>query len=106
MMENYPVYVIEYKPRVPSDMKDIEPHHLSELFLQAYYLQQQYHHPILHVLTDLEDFHCFEMQRGQILTYKYTRSSLADPQDLLKHSNCMCSILNKTCLALQLTFGY
>ena len=33
-----PVYVVDYKPRVPTHLEDIEPNHLSELFLQAFYL--------------------------------------------------------------------
>ena len=87
------MYVVEYKPRVASDIKDTEPHHLSEVFLQAYYLQRQYCHPIFHVLTDLNDFHCFEIKQGQILKYHYTKTSLDEPQDLLKHSNSICDFI-------------
>ena len=90
-----PIYVLEYKPRVPAGLKDIEPCHLSELFLQANYLQKSYSHVILHVLTDLEDFHCFEMKQCRPLKYYYTKCSLAEPEELLKHSNLICSILNQ-----------
>ena len=64
-----PIYVIEYKPRVPSKIEDIEPFHLSELFLQANYLGLECTHPILHVLTDLADFHCFEIKNKRLVKY-------------------------------------
>ncbi len=92
-----PVCVVEYKPRVPAAIGDTDPYYLSEFFLQAYYLQLKHHHPILHVLTDLTDFHCFQMKSGQILKYQYTLSPLAEPQVLLKHSNYICSILKEIC---------
>ena len=66
-----PVYVVEYKPRVPTHLEDREPTHLSELFLQAFYLHKQNSPPILHVLTDLTDFHCFLMKQGQLMKYFY-----------------------------------
>ena len=54
-----PCFVVEYKPRVAQDLADQDPFHLSEVFLQAYYLRKMHKHPILHCLTDLSDFHYF-----------------------------------------------
>ena len=57
-------FCYEYKPRVPSDPKDVEPWHLSEVVLQAYYLKQQplqQNCMLLHCLTDLTDFHYMAM---------------------------------------------
>lgn len=90
---NSPIYVVEYKPRVPADLMDIEPYHLSELFLQAYYLQQSYDHRILHVLTDLNDFHFFLIATGvnnttkyvKIEKYFYSKVALHRQEELLEH---------------------
>lgn len=58
--EMTPCFVVEYKPRVANDLRDQEPFHLTEVFLQAFYLRRKGHkHPILHCLTDLKDFHYF-----------------------------------------------
>ena len=101
MVDGKVVCVIEYKPRVPSNIMDVDhPYYLSELFLQAYYLQRQNDHPILHVLTDLVDSHCFLMKQGQILKYQYSEVSLVQPQVLLNHSNYICSVLKEICLTL------
>lgn len=102
MNNRLPVYVVEYKPRVPRDIEDVDPPHWSELFLQAYYLHKQYSHPILHVLTDLMDFQCFVMKQGHILQHYSMRSTLAEPQELLKHSKFICSILKPLCDELQI----
>lgn len=57
---NFPVMVVEYKPKVPGNIRDITPTwHLSELFIQAFYLRKYNSHPILHCLTDLQDYHFF-----------------------------------------------
>lgn len=65
ILDSYvPIYVVEYKPQVSADLLDVHPSDLSELFLQAYYLRQLYDHLILHVLTDLKDFHFFLIATG------------------------------------------
>ena len=51
------VFSLEYKPKVSPQLKDQPPFHLSELFLQAFYLAAQCEHSIVHCLTDLEDYH-------------------------------------------------
>ena len=32
-----PIFVVEYKPRIPAGLENVEPSHLSEAFLQAFY---------------------------------------------------------------------
>lgn len=100
--EPAPVCVVEYKPRVPGSVEDMDPVYLSELFLQAYYLQRdkQQHHCVLHVLTDLVDFYWFIMRGGKILKFHYTKCFLYEEQDLLKHSDAICSILKEMCSTL------
>lgn len=51
----------EYKPQVPSELVDVTAGHLSETFLQAYYLRDSSPYPILHCLTNLEDYHYFSI---------------------------------------------
>lgn len=43
-----PLPVIEYKPRVASNLMDQDPFHLSALFLQALYLRNDYKHQDFH----------------------------------------------------------
>lgn len=91
-----PVYILEYKPRVPRDIDDIEPHHLSELFLQSYYLHKDSRcHSTLHVLTDLTDFHYFEIKQCKIVKHHSTRCSLVEPIELFAHINLVCAILKE-----------
>ena len=69
-----PCFVVQYKPRVSPDLADQDPFHLSEVFLQAYYLRKMHKHPILHCLTDLSDFHYFlvkESERGNLEIENY-----------------------------------
>ena len=49
----------EYKPRVPCDLDYVIPWYLSETLLQAYYMRMKHSYPVLHCLTDLDDYHCF-----------------------------------------------
>ena len=56
---NTPLLVVEYKPRVHLDLKFVEQSHLSEVFIQAYYLRKRFPQPILHCLTDLTQNHYF-----------------------------------------------
>ena len=49
-----PVFGLEYKPRVSSDLTDITPFHISETLIQAYYLRKKFQYPILHCLSDLQ----------------------------------------------------
>ena len=54
------VFSLQYKPKVLTQLKDQNPpFHISELFLQAFYLATQCEHAIVHCLTDLEDYHMF-----------------------------------------------
>ena len=60
-----PILVLKYKPRVSQELADQEPLHVSETFIQAYYLRQQCKFPVMHCLTDLNDFHFFLIEDGQ-----------------------------------------
>jgi hypothetical protein len=51
-IEQIPCFVVEYKPRVAADLSDQEPFHVSEVFLQAYYLRTMQKRPVLHCLTE------------------------------------------------------
>ena len=90
-----PIYVIEYKPRVPAELVDIEPNHLSEVMLQAVYLRRVIKSPILHVLTDLNDFHFFLIsgESLQIDKYFYLKCKLSNREELLKHLKFLCHIM-------------
>ena len=52
-----PILVLEYKPRVAQDFGYQEPFHVSETFMQVYYLRQRCKFPVMHCLMDLNDFH-------------------------------------------------
>ena len=84
--------VTEYKPRVTQNLADQEPHHLSEMFIQAYYLRRKFTHKIMHCLTDLRDFHYFLIKDGQngkiiIDKYIYLNSDLTLKEPLANHMN-------------------
>ncbi len=54
---HFPLLVVEYKPKVPGAICDVTPTwHLSELFIQAFYLRKKNSHACL---TDLMDYHFF-----------------------------------------------
>lgn len=53
------IFVLEYKPKVAPGLIDEEAFHISETLIQAYYLRKMFKHPILHCLSDLNDFHFF-----------------------------------------------
>ena len=81
----------EYKPRV-AQLKDIaELWHLSETILQSVYTTQQEHH-ILQCLTDLTNFHFFEVSHSTKSTltlhsYYYLNSNLCEPPEVAEHFN-------------------
>lgn len=94
-----PIYVVEYKPRIPADLEDVEPSHLSEVFLQAFYLRKMYKHTILHCLTDLKDFHYFLMtdhpssKKMKIEKYFSVHCNISNQVELLDHLRFLCNIL-------------
>ena len=55
------VFSLEYKLKVAAKLNIQPAFHLSELFLQAFYLATQYGHTIVHCLTDLTNYHIFLM---------------------------------------------
>ena len=95
-----PIYVIEYKPRIPSRIEDIEPCHLSEVLLQAFYLQRCHYHKILHALTDLMDFHLFLFTHSndklKLEKYFYYECTITKPEELLKHLSFLCNVIYTT----------
>ena len=99
-----PCFVVEYKPRVSQDLADQEPFHLSEVFLQAYYLCKMHKHPILHCLTDLSDFHCFLVKgsdRGNLEIKKYFcfKCNFNETEELLLTLKLLCYIITESCLS-------
>lgn len=88
--EQIPVCVIEYKPQVAVDLADINHTCWSELFLQAFYLDNTNIDEIVHVLTDLQDFHCFKMKHGKITEYFYFKTNLYEPPEFFNHCTNMC----------------
>jgi hypothetical protein len=56
--------VWEYKPKVSSKLEDVTGWHISETILQAFYLHKKHTYPVLHCLTDLQDFHYFTLNNG------------------------------------------
>lgn len=85
-----PIVVYEYKPRVPSNLSDVNPMYFSELLLQAYYLKQYYSNPVVHCLTDLHSFHYFYVEESSssmcmITKYSSCEVEIGNPDDLAKH---------------------
>ena len=97
-----PLYVVEYKPKIPAGLEDVEPSHLSEVFLQAFYLRKMYTHNILHCLTDLEDFHYFLMTDNQsskklkIERCITVHCNITNEVELLDHLRFVCNLLKCT----------
>ena len=99
-----PCFVVQYKPRVSPDLADQDPFHLSEVFLQAYYLRKMHKHPILHCLTDLSDFHYFlvkESERGnlEIENYFCFKCNFNEAEELLLTLKLLCYIITESCLS-------
>ena len=99
-----PCFVVQYKPRVALDLDDQDPFHLSEVFLQAYYLRKMHKHPILHCLTDLSDFHYFlvkESERGNLEIEKYFcfKCNFNEAEELLLTLKLLCYIITESCLS-------
>ena len=111
--EMIPCFVVEYKPRVPQGLHDQEPFHLSEVFLQAFYLRRKGHkHPILHCLTDFKDFHYFLITDSRqhpaklelvIEKYWYVACDLKKPAELLKNMKGLCYTLSGSNISVILT---
>ena len=55
------LFSLEYKPKVAQDLGDQHACNISEMFLQAFYVETQVEHDVLHCLTDLNDYHLFLM---------------------------------------------
>ena len=83
------VFSVEYKPRVSAQLEDQRPFHLSELFLQAFYLAPQCEHAVVHCLTDLEDYHMFLVGKNGkkicIKKYWYRKCDLMDSSQTAEH---------------------
>ena len=83
--------VWEYKPRVACDIYDVPAWHLSETLLQAYYMRRNHCYPVLHCLTDLNDYHYFFIEDGPtditLSKYVYMHSDLSVPKDAFDHIN-------------------
>ena len=98
VMGNGRVLVIwEYKPRVPSLLGDVQGWHLSETLLQAYYLRKKHSYPILHCLTDLNDYHYFFIDGERSLKlekYVYIQSDLKNQTDVWKHVDFLFQSVN------------
>ena len=99
-IEMTPCFVVEYKPRVAPGLRDQEPFHLTEVFLQAVYLRRKgYKHPILHCLTDLRDFHYFLTDTKHpaklvLETYWYVECNLKKPEELVMNMKGLCYTLS------------
>lgn len=97
VMGNRQVLVVwEYKPKVAANLIDVTGWHLSETLVQAYYLRKK-HYPILHCLTDLQDFHYFFIEEGENLKlgkYVYIRSDLTNQTDVWNHINFLFQSVN------------
>ena len=92
---------IEYKPKVASALRDQTPFHLSEVFIQAYYVKKSMTHDIWHCLTDMKDFHYFLV--GATPEKKHRNTSTFNPTCVIKHP-LLSTILSwpKTCLFLSM----
>ena len=92
--------VWEYKPQVSNSLGDVPKWHLSETILQAFYLQKQHAYPVLHCLTDLEDFHYFSLkcagQGLELLKYFFLRSDFTQEKEVLHHLNFLYHSVNIT----------
>lgn len=92
--------VWEYKPKVSSDLDDQTPWHLSEVFLQAMYLQKDnIIGTVLHCLTDLKDNHYFLItangrKKLQIDKYVYLRANLDSTKQVITHLKFLCHHIN------------
>lgn len=91
--------VWEYKPRVSTHLSDQTPWHLSETFLQAFYLKKQHKYPVLHCLTDLADFHYFFVGGDgrmslDLTKYVYLNSDFRNFDDTVKHVNFLLDSIN------------
>ena len=94
-----PILVLEYKPRVSQDLGDQEPSHLSETFMQAYYLRKRCKFPVMHCLTDLNDFHFFLIEDEhsgviKISRYYYLKCDLKDGKQLIQMMTFLYHTLN------------
>ena len=94
-----PILVLEYKPRVAQELGDQEPFHVSETFMQAYYLRQRYKFPVMHCLTDMHDFHFFIIEDGQsgvlkVSRYYYLKCDLKDGKQLIQMMTFLYHTLN------------
>ena len=82
---------MEYKPKVSSDLMDQPPFHLSEVFIQAYYVKKSMTHDVWHCLTDMKDFHYFlvgatpEKEQVSVKKYYYLQSNLSDQTSVANH---------------------
>ena len=85
--------VWDYKPQVPNSLGDVRKRHLSETILRSFYLQKQHAYPVLHCLTDLEDFHYFSLkcagQGRELLKYFFFKSDVAQEKDVLHQGNVL-----------------
>ena len=82
---------IEYKPKVAPALRDQTPFHISEVFIQAYYVKKSMTHDVWHCLTDMNDFHYFlvgatpEKKHLSIKKYYYLQSNLSDQTSVANH---------------------
>ena len=96
----FPILVLEYKPRVPQDLGDLEPLHLSETFIQAYYLRKRFKFPVMHCLTDLNDFLFLKIEdkeghSGVIkVSHYYFKCDLKDDKQLIEIMTFLYHTLN------------
>lgn len=84
--------VIEYKPRIPPELSDIEPWHLSETLIQAFYMRSTHRYCVLHCLTDLRDFHYFYIKEDDntylaLDKYVFVQSDLSDQAQVQAHAD-------------------
>ena len=73
------VFSLEYKPKVSPNLKDKCPCHISELFLQVFYLATYSKHAIVHCPTDLEDYHMFSLEKVVIHTAVLVQIKVLNP---------------------------
>ena len=85
------LFGIEYKPKVSSDLSGQTPFHLSEVFIQAYYVKKSMPHDVWHCLTDMKNFHYFlvgatpEKEHLSIKKYYYLQCNLSDQTSVANH---------------------
>ena len=67
------LFSMEYKPKVAQNLGDEPACHISEVFLQAFYIATQVEHNVMHCLTDLVDYHLFLIgkENGKLCIKKY-----------------------------------